>query len=240
MSILVVTYLFLSEHFDPNLTRTNNDLKSFGSDRNVTRTKVVHNTLRSVNLDLHRLFLYLRGYSKVATFLHSGKQMWCSRLRASGLWRSRGEITLCPVWMAPFLQVQFSVWHFVRSSLVFGLLARRTWPLALPLSDASIACRAVDGFHQPSPFRTSNSKRSGQSSGCLGFWADKVPSLHWFCKLLLFRWSIKRFSLCRVHSLSAQPRSYGRFCWPWQRQLPCLACVTGCQRTMDQTFPVSP
>jgi hypothetical protein len=86
------------------------------------------------------------------------------------------------------------------------------------------------------PFRISNSKRSGQSSGCLGFWADKVPSLHWSCKLLLFRWSIKRFSLCRVHSLSAQPRSYGRFCWPWQRRPLCWACVTGCRQTMDQTF----
>ena len=114
----------------------------------------------------------------------------------------------------------------VRGSLVFGLFARRTWPLALMVSTNQV------------PFRTSNSKRSGQSSGCLGFWADKVPSLHWSCKILLFRWSIKRFSLCRVHSLSAQPRSYGRFCWPWQRLLPCLACVTGCQRTMDQTFPV--
>ena len=136
------------------------------------------------------------------------------------------EMALCLVWMAPFLQVLFRAWYFVRSSLVFGLLARRTWPLALMVSTNQV------------PFRTSNSKRSGQSSGCLGFWADKVPSLHWSCKLLLFRWSIKRFSLCRVHSLSAQPRSYGRFCWPWQRQLPCLACVTGCQRTMDQTFPV--
>jgi len=63
-------------------------------------------------------------------------------------------------------------WRFVRSSLVFGLLARRTWPLALMVSTNQV------------PFRTSNSKRSGLSSGCLGFWADKVPSLHWSCKLL--------------------------------------------------------
>ena len=136
---------------------------------------------------------------------------------------SNGSFVLCG-WL-PFCKYLFRAWRFVRSSLVFGLLARRTWPLALMVSTNQV------------PFRTSNSKRSGQSSGCLGFWADKVPSLHRSCKLLLFRWSIKRFSLCMAHSLSAQPRSYGRFCWPWQRQLPCLACVTGCQRTMDQTFP---
>ena len=139
--------------------------------------------------------------------------------------RKETERRFCPVWMAPFLQVLFRAWHFVRSSLVFGLLARRTWPLALMVSTNQV------------PFRTSNSKRSGLSSGCLGFWADKVPSLHWSCKLQLFRWSVKRFSLCKAHSGSVRPRSYGQFCWPWQRQLLCLACVTGCQQTMDQTFP---
>ena len=114
---------------------------------------------------------------------------------------------VCRVWMAPFLQVPFRAWCFVRSSLVFGLLARRTWPLALMVSTNQV------------PFRTSNSKRSGQSSGCLSFWTDKVPSLHWSCKLLLFRWSVKSFSLCRVHSVLARPRSYGPFCWPWQQPL---------------------
>ena len=86
---------------------------------------------------------------------------------------------VCPVWMAPFLQVLFRAWHFVRSSLVFGLLARRTWPLALMVSTNQV------------PFRTSNSKRSGQSSGCLGFRADKVPSLHWSCKLSYLRWCVQ-------------------------------------------------
>jgi len=66
--------------------------------------------------------------------------------------------------MAPFLQVLFRAWYFVRSSLVFGLLARRTLPLALMVSTNQV------------PFRTSNSKRyskrSGQSSGRLGFRAD--------------------------------------------------------------------
>ena len=89
-------------------------------------------------------------------------------------------MSLCPVWMAPFLQVPFSAWHFVRSSLVFGLFARRTWPLALMVSTNQV------------PFRTSNSKRSGQSSGRLGFWADKVPSLHWSCKLLFFLGQLDR------------------------------------------------
>ena len=58
---------------------------------------------------------------------------------------------------------------------MFGLLARRTWPLALMVSTNQV------------PFRNSNSKRSGQSTGRLGFRADKVPSLHWSCKLLCLR-----------------------------------------------------
>ena len=139
-------------------------------------------------------------------------------------WRNCSEGSLCPVWMAPFLQVLFRAWYFVRSSLVFGLLARRTWPLALMVSTNQV------------PFRTSNSKRSGQSSGRLGFRADLVPSRHWSCKLLFLLLSVTQFSLCRVHFVSAQPRSFGLFCWPWQRQLPCLACETGCPQTMDQTF----
>ena len=60
-------------------------------------------------------------------------------------------MSLCPVWMAPFLQVLICDFDIVRSSLVFGLLKRRTWPLALLLGDTSIACQATDGFHQPSP-----------------------------------------------------------------------------------------
>jgi len=112
----------------------------------------------------------------------------------------------------PFL----SDWHIVRSSLVFGLLARRTWPLALMVSTNQV------------PFRTSNSKRSGQSSGLLGFWADKVPSLHWSCKFLLFCWSVKPFSLCRAHSGSALPKSSWQFCWPWRQRPLCWVCETGC------------
>jgi hypothetical protein len=135
----------------------------------------------------------------------------------------RVRFVLCG-WL-PFCKYLFRAWCFVRSSLVFGLLARRTWPLALMVSTNQV------------PFRTSNSKRSGQSSGCLGFWADKVPSLHWSCKLLLFRWSVKSFSLCRAHSVLARPRSYGPFCWPWQQPPLYLVCVTGCLQTMDQTFP---
>jgi len=54
--------------------------------------------------------------------------------------------------MAPAKQdISEVIGSFVRSGLVSGLFARITWPLALPLSDASIACRAVDGFHKPSP-----------------------------------------------------------------------------------------
>jgi hypothetical protein len=59
--------------------------------------------------------------------------------------------------MAPFLQVLFDR-SIVRSSLVFGLLTRRTWPLALLLSVASIACRVMDGFHQSSPIPQWNNK----------------------------------------------------------------------------------
>ena len=70
----------------------------------------------------------------------------------SGHWGKCVEMALSPVWMAPFLQVLFCDRCFVRSSLVFGLLARRTWPLALMVSTNQV------------PFRTSNSKRSGQSS----------------------------------------------------------------------------
>jgi hypothetical protein len=90
----------------------------------------------------------------------------------------------------------------VRSSLVFGLLARRTWPLALMVSTNQV------------PFRNSNSKRSGQSKGRLGFRADKVPSPHWSCKLLCLRRSFKLFSLCMAHFGLGQPRSCGRFCLP--------------------------
>ena len=118
----------------------------------------------------------------------------------------------------------FCVGRFVRSSLVFGLLARRTWPLALMVSTNQV------------PFRTSNSKRSGQSSGCLGFWADKVPSLHWSCKLLFQVCVFKRFLLCRAHFGSARPRSYGPFCWPWQQPPLYLVCAIRCLRTTDQTF----
>ena len=65
--------------------------------------------------------------------------------------------------------------HGISSEAVLcsALLARRTWPLALMVSTNQV------------PFRRSNSKRSGQSSGCLGFWADKVPLLHWSCKPLV-------------------------------------------------------
>ena len=139
----------------------------------------------------------------------------------------------------PFCKSFFRAWYFVRSSLVFplpgsgllanherGLLARRTLPLALMVSTNQV------------PFRTSNSKRSGQSSGRLGFRADLVPSRHWSCKLLFLLWSVTQFSLYRVHFVSGQPRSFGRFCWPWQRQRPCLACETECPQTMDQTFLV--
>ncbi len=122
----------------------------------------------------------------------------------------------CPVWMAPFLQVPFCGWRFVRSSLVFGLFARRTWPLALMVSTNQV------------PFRTSNSKRSGQSMGRLGFRADKVPSRHWSCKLLLLGRCVKRFSLCMARCGSVRPRSYERFCWPWRQLLPCLACAIRC------------
>lgn len=53
----------------------------------------------------------------------------------------------------------------VRSSLVFGLLARRTWPLALMVSTNQV------------PFRNSNSKRSGQSKGRLGLGLTKFHHL---------------------------------------------------------------
>jgi hypothetical protein len=38
------------------------------------------------------------------------------------------------------------------------------------------------------PFRTSNSKRSGQNTGCLGSRADNFPSLHWSCNLNCRGW----------------------------------------------------
>jgi hypothetical protein len=54
-----------------------------------------------------------------------------------------GWLLLCKSFFSNFL--------IVRCGLVSGLLTRRLEPLALPLGDASIACRAVDGFHKPSP-----------------------------------------------------------------------------------------
>ena len=52
--------------------------------------------------------------------------------------------SLCPVWMAPFLQVLFCDWFFVRSSLVFGLLTRHTWPLALMVSTNQVPFRMIE------------------------------------------------------------------------------------------------
>ena len=115
--------------------------------------------------------------------------------RAANWW-----FVLCG-WL-PFCKSFFCAGRFVRSSLVFGLLARRTWPLALMVSTNQV------------PFRNSNSKRSGQSKGRLGFRADKVPSPHWSCKLLCLRRSFKLFSLCMAHFGLGQPRSCGRFCLP--------------------------
>ena len=133
---------------------------------------------------------------------------------------------LCPVWMAPFLQVLFCDWFFVRSSLVFGLLTRRTWPLALMVST------------NQAPFRMSNSKRSGLSTGCLGFRADNFPSLHWSCNLLLLASLVRSISLCRVHYGSAQPTLFGLFYSPLRLQPPGLACVPGCPQTKDRISPV--
>jgi len=96
-----------------------------------------------------------------------------------------------------FCKDLFFGWGLVRSSLVFGLLARRTWPLALMVSTNQV------------PFRTSNSKRSGQSPGRLGFRADKIPSLHWSCKLLFLRWCVHPAS-----PTAARDRLCGAICIP--------------------------
>ena len=89
---------------------------------------------------------------------------------------AKAHFILCG-WLL-FCKYLFCGWGLVRSSLVFGLLARRTWPLALMVSTNQV------------PFRTSNSKRSGQSPGRLGFRADKTPSLHWSCKLWFLGWCV--------------------------------------------------
>ena len=93
------------------------------------------------------------------------------------------SLTTDPLWSCVdgsfFASTFFCGWGLVRSSLVFGLLARRTWRLAQMVSTSQV------------PFRTSNSKRSGQSTGRLGFRADKIPSLHWSCKLLFLRWCVQ-------------------------------------------------
>ena len=69
------------------------------------------------------------------------------------------------VWMAPALQAISAVAIVCQYSRVFplpgsGLLANHerglfAWqlPLALPLSDASIACRAVDEFRKQGSYR---------------------------------------------------------------------------------------
>ena len=140
-------------------------------------------------------------------------------------WAETDGEAVCPVWMAPFLQVLFCDWSFVRCGLVSGLLTRRTLPLALMVSTNQV------------PFRVSNSKRSGQSTGRLGFRADKFPSLHWSCNLSFLFVVFKRFSLCRVHCGSARPRSFVQFCWPWQPLPVCLACVTGYLQTRGRISP---
>ena len=94
---------------------------------------------------------------------------WVSRVAIWAIQNAQyWSFVLCG-WL-PFCKYLFRAWQFVRSSLVFGLLARHTWPLALMVSTNQV------------PFRTSNSKRSGQSTGRLGFRTDNFPSLHLSCK----------------------------------------------------------
>jgi len=81
--------------------------------------------------------------------------------------------------------------YFVRSSLVFGLLTRRTWPLALMVSTNQV------------PFRISNSKRSGQSTGCLGFRADN------FSITSLVLQSLVSIPCCFVSLFSNSPHFVG-------------------------------
>lgn len=55
------------------------------------------------------------------------------------------------------------------------------------------------------PFRIAKSERCEISAGCLGFGLTKFHHFIGLADLLLFRWSVKPFSLRKVHSLSAHP-----------------------------------
>jgi len=120
----------------------------------------------------------------------------CRRQNIRTFWKRC--FVLCG-WL-PFCKSFFDL-LFVRSSLVSGLLMRHTWPLALMVSTNQV------------PFRISNSKRSGQSTGSLGFRADKfsiISLVLQFLIFLMFKW----FLLCKVHCGLEQPRSFARFCLP--------------------------
>jgi hypothetical protein len=84
--------------------------------------------------------------------------------------------------MAPFLQVQFSARHFVRSSLVFGLLARRTWPLALPFGTLLRNTLPGNGWFPPTKSHSADRTASvlDKARGVLVF---ELTKFHYFIGL---------------------------------------------------------
>ncbi len=88
---------------------------------------------------------------------------------------------------------------------MFGLFARNSNPLAFPFSDASIACRAVDGFRGPSP----HSRRRtvvvlDKARGILMLRLTCPPSLHGLAISLFFSfvsdYSCLKWRIARKHS----------------------------------------
>ena len=79
-----------------------------------------------------------------------------------------GYFVLCG--RLPFCKSFFVIDTLSDAVLWFGLLTRRIWPLALPLGYASIACRAVDGFHKPSPIPHFEQQAFRTKHGVSWFW----------------------------------------------------------------------
>jgi len=105
---------------------------------------------------------------------------WCRRLDNSEI--QKRCFVLCG-WL-PFCK-SFFVIDCLSDAVLCSACWRDThgrWP-SLSAMQASPAGQWMVSTNQV-PFRISNSKRSGQNTGSLGFRADKFPSLHWSCKLL--------------------------------------------------------
>jgi hypothetical protein len=138
------------------------------------------------------------------------------------------KTVLCPVWMAPALQVLFwCLVHCQMQSCVRPVDAAHS--TAGPPSRRCKHRLPGSGWFPPTKSHSTYQTACVQDKtrGVLVLGLTIFPSLHWSCNLNFVSTVVIWFSRCKVRCGLERPRLCARFCWPWQPLLPCRVYEPG-------------